>query len=234
MAPSTHQARQAGYFERLRTPWWWYLGAVGVSMLLGLEFAVAISGWVAWVPFAILLPASLLVVWRLSSGSLALDGSTLRAGARSLALADIEQAIDLSAAELRRLVGRHGDPVAFTYIRSWIGPGVQLVLRPPADREPAQPARAGSEQVRPKQPRSGLAPSESPPSERARSGLAPSESPPSERAPSERAPSELAPAESVERYPEPYWVVSTRHPDRVLAALHAAVRSARPSRPTDG
>ncbi|HEV2887146.1 MAG TPA: DUF3093 domain-containing protein [Jatrophihabitans sp.] len=204
MAPSTHQARQAGYFERLRTPWWWYLGAVAVSLLLGLEFAVAVSGWVALVPFAILLPASLLVVGRLSSGSLALDGSTLRAGARSVALADIERAIDLSAAELRRLVGRHGDPLAFTYIRSWIGPGVQLVLRPPADREPAQPARARSEQVG------------------------------SEQAGSELVPSELAPPESAERYPEPYWVVSTRHPDRLLAALHAAVPATRSSRPPAG
>ncbi|MDQ1721166.1 MAG: hypothetical protein QOI26_900, partial [Pseudonocardiales bacterium] len=97
MDPSTHQARparqQAGYFERLRTPWWWYLVAVGVSVLLGLEFAVAISGWIAWAPFVVLLPAGLLVVWRLSSGSIAVDGATLRAGERSVALAEIEQAL---------------------------------------------------------------------------------------------------------------------------------------------
>lgn len=165
MDPSTHQSQQAGYFERLRTPRWWYLGAVGVSTLLGLEFAVAFSGWGALVPFAILLPTSLLVVRRLSSGSVAVDGAILRAGERSLALAEVEQAIDLSPAELRRLVGRHSDPLAHSYIRSWIGPGVQLVLRPPAGPPVA------------------------------------------------------------ERYPEPYWVVSTRHPDRLLAAVNAAVRS---------
>ena len=169
MDPSTHQSRPTGqhadYFERLRTPWWWYLVAVGVSALLALEFAVAISGWVAWAPFAILLPAGVLIVRRLSSGSLAVDGATLRAGERSLALAEVEQAIDLSPTELRRLVGRHSDPLAHTYIRSWIGPGVQLVLRPPADPQPD------------------------------------------------------------ERYPEPYWVVSTRHPDRLLAAVAAAVHS---------
>jgi hypothetical protein len=137
------------------------LGAVAVSVLLGLEFAVAISGWIAWVPFALLLPATLLVVWRLSSGFIAVDGGTLRAGERSLALAEVEQVIDLSATELRRLVGRHSDPLAFSYIRSWVGPGVQLVLRPPADPQPEQ------------------------------------------------------------RYPEPYWVLSTRHPDRLQAALNA-------------
>lgn len=167
MDPSTHQnrpaGRQADYFERLRTPRWWYLGAVGVSALLGLEFAVAFSGWGAWVPFAILLPGSLLIVRRLSAGSVSVDGATLRAGERSLALAEVEQVIDLSPAELRRLVGRHSDPLAHTYIRSWIGPGLQLVLRPPADPD-------------------------------------------------------------AEGYAVPYWVVSTRHPDRLSAAVDAAVR----------
>jgi hypothetical protein len=172
MAPATRQPRQAGpasppagYFERLRTPWWWYLASVGVSLLLGLEFAVAISGWIAWVPLALLLPAGLLIVWRLSSGSVSVDGATLRAGERTVPVAELERAIDLSATELRRLVGRHSDPLAFTYIRSWVGPGVQLVLRPPADPQP-------------------------------------------------------------ERFPEPYWVVSTRHPDRLLAAIHAAAAHA--------
>ncbi|MEO6501249.1 MAG: DUF3093 domain-containing protein [Jatrophihabitantaceae bacterium] len=178
--PSTHQSRpatqQAGYFERLRTPWWWYLGAVGVSVLLGLEFAVAISGWIAWVPFAILLPASLLVVRRLSSGSVAVDGATLRAGERSLALAETEQVIDLSPTELRRLVGRHSDPLAYTYIRSWIGPGVQLVLRQPGHPQSGDP-------------------------------------------------------QSAERFPEPYWVVSTRHPARLLAAIRAAAESPSPTQP---
>ncbi|HST48259.1 DUF3093 domain-containing protein [Jatrophihabitans sp.] len=170
MAPSTSQARPAepapGYVEQLRTPWWWYLGAVGVALLLSLEFAVAVPGWLAWAPFVVLLPGGLLFVRRLSAGRIVVAAGTVRAGARSVAVADIEQAIDLTPLELRRLVGRHGDPLAYTYIRSWIGPGVQLVLRPPAAPPPG--------------------------------------------------------SESDERYPEPYWVLSTRHPDRLLAALAAA------------
>lgn len=174
MASSTHQARPAGYCERLRTPWWWYLGAVAVSVLLGAEFGVAVPGWLAWVPFALLLPGSLLVVRRLSSGTVSVQGSTLTAGARRLDLAELEQAIDLDAAELRRLVGRHSDPLAYTYIRSWIGPGVQLVLRPAPRGSTGRPADP----------------------------------------------------EAPEAYPEPYWVVSSRHPDRLLAALRAAAPTA--------
>lgn len=168
MAPATRQPRparpagpDAGYFERLRTPWWWYLAAVGVALLLGLEFAVAFSSWLAWLPLALLVLGGLLVVRQLSSGSVSVHAGALQAGDRTVPVADIAQAIDLSPTELRRLVGRHSDPLAFTYIRSWVGPGVQLVLRPPAD-------------------------------------------PPTER------------------LPEPYWVVSTRRPDQLLAALAAA------------
>jgi hypothetical protein len=129
------------------------------------------------------------MVWRFSSGSVSVDGATLRAGARTLPVADIDQAIDLSAPDLRRLVGRHADPLAFTYIRSWVGPGVQLVLRP-ASREvpPLQPADP--------EPADGDVDGDG------------------------------------ARFPEPYWVVSTRHPDRLLAALQAA--RATGSRPPAG
>ncbi len=178
MAPSPSRARPAGsrpdYAERLRTPWWWYLAGLGVALLLSVEFAVAVPGWLSLAPFVVLLPLAVLVIWRLSAGRITVAGGTLLAGDRSLPVADIEQAIDLTAAELRRLVGRHGDPLAHTYIRSWIGPGVQLVLRAPATELP------------------------------------------------DPGPDEPEPDE---RFPEPYWVLSTRHPDRLLAALRASTAS---------
>ena len=176
MAPPRSQPSQAGtdgpagYLERLHTPWWWYLAGVGVALLLAGEISVVLPGWWGWIPVLVLVPLTVLLVRRMSAGRIAVAGGAVRAGDRTVPVADIEQAIDLTAVELRRLVGRHGDPSAFTYVRSWIGPGVQLVLRPAADRTPASPAAEAAD----------------------------------------------------ERYPEPYWVLSSRHPDRVLAALHAA------------
>jgi hypothetical protein len=150
----------AHYFERLRTPWWFYLAAVAVALLLGAEFALAVSGWITWVPLLILLPCLLAVVWRMSSGRIAVTDTELIAGDQQLALGDIDRAVGLSATELRRLVGRHGDPTSYVFIRSWIGPGVQLVIDPDATSDPDDNV--------------------------------------------------------------PYWVVSTRHPERLLAALSAA------------
>jgi hypothetical protein len=181
MAPSKSQPSQAGsdgragYVERLHTPWWWYLAGVAVALLLAGEISVVLPGWWGWIPVLVLVPLTALLVRRMSSGRIAVAGGSVRAGDHEVPVADVEQAIDLSAVEVRRLVGRHGDPSAFTFVRSWVGPGVQLVLRPAAERTPASP-----DVVDP------------------------------------------APGTPDDRYPEPYWVLSTRHPDRVRAALHAA------------
>jgi hypothetical protein len=150
----------ARYVERLRTPWWFYLAAIAVALLLGAEFALAVSGWITWVPLLILLPCLLAVVWRMSSGRLMVTDTAMFAGDRRLELSHVERAIGLSPTELRRLVGRHGDPTSFVFIRSWIGPGVQLVVDPEVSGDSDDTV--------------------------------------------------------------PYWVVSTRHPERLLAALSAA------------
>jgi Protein of unknown function (DUF3093) len=156
---SPQQTRSTLYREQLRTPWWWYLAGLFVAALLGAEFAFAIPSWWSWSIAAVITVASLVVVWRMSSGRVEVTSSDIYAGDQSVSLTDVRFAVTLSRDELRRLVGRHGDPLAFNFIRGWIGPGVQLVLD--------------------------------------------------------------------ERRREPYWVVSSRHPDRlghVLAACSIPVR----------
>ncbi|HEY2041622.1 MAG TPA: DUF3093 domain-containing protein [Jatrophihabitans sp.] len=168
------------YTERLRTPWWWYPMAIVVAVLLGFEFALAVSGWIGWIPLIILLPVCVLIVWRFSSGRVRLIGSTVSAGDELLDLSQVSQAIGLSATELRRLVGRHADPTAFVFIRSWVGPGVQLVLQPGA-------AHGGDQH---------------------------GEQDEQDEQSTEDVAEQSDPADIV-----PYWVVSTRHPDRLLASL---------------
>jgi hypothetical protein len=170
----------------LRTPWWWYLAALAVAALLGAEFALAFTSWIAWLPVVLLVPLSLLVVWRLSSGRIEVVDGRLLAADRSLAVSEIEQVFSLSPTELRRLVGRHSDPLAFTFIRSWIGPGVQLVLR-------QRPVELGTD---------------------------------ADGGDGDGAPDALAGPDPTlqgkQRNPEPYWLLSTRHPDQLLAAVQAA------------
>lgn len=183
--PAEHKS--ADYFERLRTPLWWYVAAVLVGLLMASEFLLASSGWITYLPFAVLVPGCVGLVWKLSSATITVSNGTLSVGGRTLAVADIEQGIALNRAQLRMLVGRHSDPLAFDFIRSWIGPGVQLVLGDPTETAPfpATPPQTAAE---------------------------PADTDPDGP---DRQAQDVGPW-------EPYWVLSTRRPDRLLAVIAAS------------
>jgi hypothetical protein len=187
--PATRQAAgadSASYAERLRTPVWWYPAGAVVGVLLGAEFIFVIPAWLGWLPVVLSVLLAVLVVWRLSSATVRVRVGELLVGDRSLPVTRIAAAIDLSPTELRRLVGRHGDPLAYNFIRSWVGPGVQFVL---AD-DPVPDADPGDDPDH--EPASG-------------------------------------PDDEPARLPEPYWLISTRHPDRLIAAVQAARPGSEPS-----
>jgi hypothetical protein len=140
------------YRERLRTPWWWYPIALVVAALLAGEFHVVGLPLTDWIPFGVLLPLAVAIVWSFGRAELKIAGGELYVRGAHLPLRYVSGSVALDAVTLRRVVGREGDPRAFVSIRPWIGPGVQLWLDDPDD-------------------------------------------------------------------PTPYWLVSTRHPDRVRAAL---------------
>jgi|BarGraNGADG00212_1021973.scaffolds.fasta_scaffold57831_2 hypothetical protein len=135
-SPSTPGSAAVAYTEALRTPWWWYLVAIGVASLLAAEFHVAGLRLTDWIPFGTMIPLSILIVWWLGHSSLDISGGELRIRGAHLSLRYVSGAVALDAATLRRVVGRDGDPAAFVSIRPWIGPGVQLWLDDPDDPAP--------------------------------------------------------------------------------------------------
>lgn len=142
-----------GYRERLHVPWWWYIVALAIATLLAAEFHIGGVPLTDWIPFGVLLPFAVIVVWSLSRSELAVRDGELWVRGAHLPLRYVSGAIVLDARTLRRVVGREGDPAAFVSVRAWIGPGVQVLLDDADD-------------------------------------------------------------------PTPYWIVSTRHPERLISALH--------------
>jgi hypothetical protein len=124
------------YRERLRTPWWWYLVSVGVACLLAAEFRVAGAHLTVWIPFGVLVPLSVVIVWWLGRASLEISGGELRVRGAHLPLTYVSGVVALDEPTLRRVVGREGDPAAFVSIRPWIGPGVQVWLDDEDDPTP--------------------------------------------------------------------------------------------------
>jgi DUF3093 family protein len=143
------------YRERLVTPWWWYVVALGVAGLLAGEFRISGAHLTVWIPFGTLLPLAVVIVWWLGRSTLEVAGGELRVRGAHLPLTYVSGAIALDSPTLRRVVGREGDPAAFVSIRPWIAGGVQVWIDDEDD-------------------------------------------------------------------PTPYWVVSTRHPDRVVQAVRRA------------
>jgi hypothetical protein len=124
------------YRETLRTPWWWYLVALGVASLLAAEFHISGLRLTDWIPFGTLLPLSVVIVWWLGHSAVEIRDGELRIRGAHLPLRYVSGAVALDAATLRRVVGREGDPAAYVSIRPWIGPGVQLWLDDPEDPTP--------------------------------------------------------------------------------------------------
>lgn len=146
---------EVAYRETLRTPWWWYVVSLGVACLLAAEFHISGLPLTDWIPFGILLPLSVVLVWWMGRSRLEVGGGELRIRDAHLPLQYASGAIALDGPTLRRVIGREGDPAAYVSIRPWIGPGVQVWMDDADD-------------------------------------------------------------------PTPYWVVSSRHPDLVVAAIRAA------------
>ena len=120
----------------MRTPWWWYLVALGVASLFAAEFHVAGLRLTDWIPFGTLLPLSVAIVWSLGRSSLEIRDGELRVRGAHLPLSVVTGAVALDQRTLRRVVGREGDPAAFISIRPWIGPGVQVWLDDEDDPTP--------------------------------------------------------------------------------------------------
>lgn len=136
-AKSPRDARAvAAYRETLRTPWWWYLVSVCVACILAAEFHVGGLPLTDWIPFSVLVPLSIVIVWWLGRSKLEIVDGEIRVRGAHLPLQYCTGVVQLDAATLRRVVGREGDPAAHLSIRPWIGPGVQLWLDDEDDPTP--------------------------------------------------------------------------------------------------
>jgi len=107
-----------------------------VAAILAAEFHVADYSLTDWVPFVVMLPFSVAVVWWLGRSKLIITSTELSIRGAHISRHYISAAVAMDARTLRRVIGREGDPQAFVSIRPWIGPGVQLQLDDPDDPTP--------------------------------------------------------------------------------------------------
>lgn len=140
MADGTDSPRagteQVVYRESLRAPIWWYVVAVAVAAVFGAEFHIGGLPLTDWIPYLVLVPLSVIIVWSLGRGRVEIRDGELWVRNAHLPLTYVSGVVGLDRNTLRLVLGREGDPAAFISVRPWIGPGVQVWLDDPDDPTP--------------------------------------------------------------------------------------------------
>jgi len=125
--------------ERLYVPWWgWPLPLLG-GALLAAEIDMGYPGIRAWLPYVILIPAVLALMFSLGRSKVEITGGAeselwLRDAHLPLRFAGDVEVIGKEAK--RTALGRDADPAGFVLHRGWVGPMVRVWLTDPDDPTP--------------------------------------------------------------------------------------------------
>ncbi|WP_218594383.1 DUF3093 domain-containing protein [Pseudonocardia oceani] len=138
-APATDPATSgtSGFDERLSVPWWWYLPAIGVAVLLGAEIHMGYPGIRAWIGYAALIPLAVAVLVWLGRVRVQVRDGELRAGGAALALRHVGRVDVLRDRDEKQVaLGPDLDPTAHLLHRAWVRPVVRVEVTDPEDPTP--------------------------------------------------------------------------------------------------
>jgi hypothetical protein len=134
-APSATSGVPA-FDERLSVPWWWYVPAVGLAVLLGAEVHMGYPGVRSWIGYVVLIPILVGTLVLLSRVRVRVDGDALRVGTAVLPLKYVGRVEVVDRRDKQSALGPELDPAAFVLHRGWVGPLVRLEVTDPDDPTP--------------------------------------------------------------------------------------------------
>lgn len=134
-APRSATSGTPPFDERLTVPWWWYLPALGVAVLLAAEVHMGYPGVRAWIGYVVLLPGAVLVLLWLGRVRVHVADGVLAAGEHRLPLERVGQVDVVTGRDEKQVaLGPDLDPTAVLVHRAWVGPVVRIeVLDGPGD-----------------------------------------------------------------------------------------------------
>jgi hypothetical protein len=128
-SPSPPDAAASGalrFDERLSVPWWWYLPALGVAVLLGAEVHMGYPGLRSWVGYAVTIPIVVVTLLSMGRTRVRVGPEGLHLGNDTLPLAHVGRAEVVARADKQVALGPDLDPAALFVHRPWIGPVVRI------------------------------------------------------------------------------------------------------------
>ena len=122
--------------ERLSVPWWWYVPAVGLGVLLGAEVHMGYSGLRSWIGYAVCVPLVVAALLVLGRARVQVDGGQLRVGSAAVPLRSVGRVEVVDRRDKQAALGPELDPAAFVLHRGWVGPLVRVEITDPDDPTP--------------------------------------------------------------------------------------------------
>jgi hypothetical protein len=126
----------SGFDERLSVPWWFYLLAVGVAVLLGAEIHMGYPGVRSWIGYAALVPLFAATLFWLGRTRVRVADGELSVGAASVPLRHTGRVDVVPRTGKQEAMGPGLDPSAHVMHRGWVGPLVRVEITDPADPTP--------------------------------------------------------------------------------------------------
>ncbi len=117
-------------------PWWWYVPAVALGVLLGAEVHMGYPGLRAWIGYAVFVPLLVAVLVALGRARVRVEDGELRAGSAVLPLHHVGRVEVVDRRDKQAALGPELDPAAFVLHRAWVGPLVRVQVTDPDDPTP--------------------------------------------------------------------------------------------------
>jgi hypothetical protein len=105
-------------------------------VLLAAEIHMGFPGVRSWLPYVVVVPLTALLILRLGSLKVEVDGGELRVGDAHVPLDLLGEVEVFTAKDKRKAMGPNLDPAAFVAHRGWVGPMVRVALDDPEDPTP--------------------------------------------------------------------------------------------------
>jgi hypothetical protein len=124
------------YSERLYVTWYWWPLPLLAALILAAEIHMGYGGLRAWLPYAVLLPLTAALIFRMGLVRIRITDDELWVDDAHLPLEFVGEVQIVPAAAKRKALGPYLDPAAFLVHRSWVGPLLRVQLTDPADPTP--------------------------------------------------------------------------------------------------
>lgn len=135
-SPAADARRGESYSERLYVTWYWWPLPLLAATILAAEVHMGYGGVRAWLPYVILLPLTVALIFRMGRTPVSVADGELRVADARLPLEYVGTVEWFTADEKRQVLGPRLDPAAFVVHRGWVGPVLRVQLTDPADPTP--------------------------------------------------------------------------------------------------